>query len=87
MSNAKYQQMEHEHLTLLTSRGMHYTSILLTTAKLLQSEYEKEIPFSEEKNELLTILIKAAGEHSELIEWSINERQNNVSSNEENIEP
>lgn len=85
MINEEYQQMEQEHLTLLTSFGLHYTSILLTTAKLLQPHYEKETA-SEEREELLNILLETARKHLELIEWSVKERQKSISSDEGNIE-
>ena len=69
-------QMNAEHLGILTSDGRHLIALAQGAASLLESDWSSENKLSDEKKQkLFKMLLDTLNKHSELIQWSIQERQ------------
>ena len=77
-------KIESEHLSILTSDGRHLIALAQGAASLLESDWSSENKLSDEKKQkIFKMLLDTLDKHSQLIQWSIQERQKYIISMQE----
>jgi hypothetical protein len=77
----EFKEMEADHLSLLTQYGRHFVGIAASAVKLLEDDFLGKSQLSpEDKSVFLGIASESLRKHIELLDWSIQERQNFIHS-------